>query len=714
MKTISNKSHPRGYVSLIAVFTLSIFMLAMMAFAYKRAINAQATLSDIQTQTDYREKEETILRSIVAIVPNHAIQAMQDGSDDSETTRDAVSFEAIFEDAIEQSNARASISEEFIDQMDEDTVFRGNSGDSALTDTTRIFKSALGNSGSVSGGLNRSFGSKYPPALNFSGTLPDDDNFPIISNFKQYGALADGEVSLDVDTYKDFNLIPYPQIDFGYAQPGELFVAKRNWWAFKMNLSAHDDTITNLSRYDRTFVLSIYEIPSQLPISAGSFMALGQYADGSAWENVSISGNVFASRAVVEGETDLASLASRRGFELSGSTTIGGQTFNGSPFAPGVRETYRLTEGDFFPVSLASESGKAAFVPINRGVDFYDRYAHIEETTTISPTTWNEYSVGAMQCAMRLDITGAVSATDPTPSELTFSYMKSGARVDLVLPLDEGVATDLPVGYIFVANENASANFPTPVDVAYGASGSYFFRESVSGTVMFDNGSFGDPFVGAAKSGYFKPRYPFEMKTLPTGRKCVAVYPERFKDFLELLGADSLEVNNSLAVNVDYVNNSTTLDKPFIPSTAVDYGVILQECADLTTFTKGFSLVTNLPLHLGDDFNVVAMSPPAGYVPPGGALFYPPSSLFSPEKRYGVGMNPLAVEFSGQVGSTASEDSTVPIRPLDTKTTTGSTLAASNITMNLSAISHPAELPPITMKNWLIVIEEMGRDYADD
>jgi hypothetical protein len=480
-----------------------------------------------------------------------------------------------------------------------------------------------------------------------------------------------------------------------------------------MNLAAHDASITKLSRYERTFVLSIYEIPSQLPISAGSFMALGEYANGQAWQNVTISGNVFASRAVVEGSTALDSLSSRRGFDISSTSTIGGQTFEGNPFAPGVREDYLLTEGDFFPVSLASESGKAAFIPINRGEDFFDRYAHAVETSTISPTTWNEYSVGAMQCAMRLDITRAASDSDPTPVELTFSYFKNGSRETLVLPLNAGVAADLPVGYILAAAENTSAYFPTPVDVAYGANGSYFYRSSVSGTVFFDNGSFGDPIVGTFKYGYFKPRYPFEIKSLPNGRICVAVYPERFKDFLDLLGADSLAVNHSLAVNVDYVNSST-LDKPSIPSTFGDYGVILQECANLTAFTKGFSIVTNLRIHIGDDFNVVPTSPPIGYAPPEGALYYPPTSLFAPEKRYGVGLDPFEIEFTGQVGSAASENAEEPVRPLDTKTTSGVAMSAERITMNLSAIRHPAELPPITMKNWLVVIEEIGREYSNN
>lgn len=713
MKPNRPRKHPAGYISVLAVFTTSLFMLAMMVLAYKRAINAQATLSDIQVQTDYREKEETILRSIVAIIPNRAIQVMQDGSNSSASRKSPSSFINIFKDALDASNARTSISADMMQQLNLPDSFQGNSGDSALATTTKIFTSVLSHNGSVTSGVNRDLGTGFPVALNYSGTLSDEDLHPIITDFKQYGSYASGKVGLSTDTYKAFNLIPYPQIDFGYAEPGEMFVAKRNWWAFNMNLANHDDSITNLARFNRTFVLSLYEIPSQLPISGSSFMALGEHQNGQAWENVTISGNVFAGKAIVEGSTSLTSLASRRGFELSGDSTIGGQSFTGSPFAPGVRETFRLTEGEFFPVSLASESGKAAFIPINRGADFFDRFAHSNETATISPTTWNNYSVGALQCAMRLDITKAASSSDPTPTELTFSYLKNGSRQTLVLPLNLGIETGLPPGYLPAAPENQSAFFATPVDVAYGANGFYYYKASVSGSVTFDNDSFGDPLVGTFKYGFYRPRYPFEVKSLPSGRICVAVYPERFKDFMNLIGADSLAVNHSLAINVDY-KTSSTLTKPSIPSTSSDYGVILQECANLTTFTKGFSVVTNLILHIGDDFNVVPTTPPAGYTPPVGTSFYPPSSLFAPEKRYGVGLDPFEVVFSGQVGSVASEDITVPIRPLETRISSGTSMSSSNITMNLSMISHPAELPPITMKNWLIVIEELGKEFTQN
>ena len=710
MKRNNPRKQASGYVSLVAVFTMSMFMLTLMVFAYRRALDAQSIQSEIQSQGDYREKEETILRSIVSITPNRAILAMQDGSDSSWNRRKISRFEEIFSDSLTQSNARQSISVELLTQLDLGDAFQGNSGDSGLGTVSRMFKSTSSNSGYVTGGLNRDLGTGFPPALNSSYPIANDDLYPIISDLKQYGSYASGEVGLSTTTYKDFNILTYPQINFGYSKPGDPFVAKRNWWAFTMDLADHDDNITRIARYKRDFVLSIYEIPSQNPISAGSFMSLGAYGNGDSWgEDVTINGSVFAGRAIIEGDTALSGLATRRGSQLSTGTTIGGKSFNGNPFTPGVRENFHLTEGDFFPISLASESGKAAFVPINRGADYFDRYAHSNESSTLSPTTWNNYSVGALQCAMTLDISQCASASDQTPTEMRFTYMKNGSRQTLTLPLNGGVTANLPVGYILSVGENNTAYFDTPVDVAYGANGFFYYKDNVSGPILFDNQTFGDPIVGSYKYGYYKPIYPFGIKNLPNGKICVSVYPERFEDFMTLLGADDLGVNNSIAINVDYVG-STNLTKPIIPCTENDYGVILQECGDLTSFTTGFSLVTNLRLHIGDDFNVVETTPPTGYTPLSGT-FYPPSSLFTPEKRYGVDLDPFAVEHSGQVGSLASDSVAVPVHPLDATGVSGNSMSGSKIKINLSAIQHPAELPPVVMMNWLIMVEEKRKEF---
>jgi hypothetical protein len=666
-------------------------------------------------QVDYNEKEEAILRAIVSIAPNRAMRAMQHRSNAEATNSDPLKWGAIFTDALLLANARKSISDQVLTSLGTPNLALGNSGDTAsLSSTSSIFKALGTDSGYASVGINRSLGTGYPVPLSCSDSLDStrDPTWPIISSSKVYGALAQGGVALPVGTYSHFNIINYPNINFGYARPGQPFVAKRNWWGFSVDLAAHDAIKTHAVTSRRDFVLSIYEIPSQLAISASSFMALGQHAAGGAWEDVTIAGGIFAGRAMVEGTTALSALATRRGAALSGDTTVGGQSFSGDPLTPGVRETYQLTQGDFFPVSLASESGRAAFIPISRGTDYFDRFAHTPETSVLSSTTWNNYSIGALQCAMRLDVIQAASATNKTPTVLRFSYLKSGERKELTIPLTTGVATGLPAGYIYACEEDRTHNFGTTVvDLAYGKNGTYAYQTGMTGSITFNNARFGDPLVGTKKAGYFKPSYPFEVKALPSGKTCIAIYPQRFAAFLTALTADSTALNHSLVVNVDYTltSGSAYLTKPSIPCTDLDYGVILQECADLTAFTKGFSLVTNLRLYFGDDFNTSAATPPSGYTPTG--LYYPPCSIFAPEKRYGVEMDPFSVNFSGQVGSLASESASEPVRPLDAKAVSGATLAANRIHVNLRPITHPSELPPISMMNWLVLLEELRREY---
>lgn len=705
-----------GFISYMLVFTTGAILTLLMVLTYRKATDAQAVQKNVQLRMDYAEKEDAILRSIVAITPNRAIRAMLNNSNASASVSNLLTWQQIFTEALDAANARTSISNSLLTAINISNLKLGNTGDAALGTPSALFTAISPESGYVSVGINRSLGTAFPPPLTTanSTTTTRDPLYPIISADKLYGALAQGGVGLPVATYPKFNLLTYPQINFGYATPGSPFVAKRNWWAFSLDVAAQDAGLTKIVHPGRDFVLSIYEVPSQLSISASSFMELGQFASGDAWQNVTISGGVFASKAQVDGQMAIPSLASRRGMTLSGNTTLGGQSFISSPFTPGVREAYQLTQGTFFPASLASESGRAAFVPINRGVDFFDRLTHSTESNVLSPTTWNNYSVGALQCAMRLDITQAVSAVNKTPTALRFSYLKAGVRTDLNLSLTTGVASGLPVGYQYACGENETYNFGTSVvDLAYGKNGTFAYQTAQTGSITFNNARFGDPLVGTVKSGYYKPSYPFEVKTLASGKICLAVYPQRFAAFLAALNADSTAVNNSLVVNVDYTaaTGSLLLTKPSIPCTDLDYGLILQETTDLTSFTKGFSLVTNLRTYVGDDFNIVQATPPTGYTPASGQ-YYPPCSLFAPEKRYGVDVDPFAINVTGQIGSLASETNATPVRPLDAKALSGATFGASRVTVNLRPIVHPAELPPITMMNWLVVLEERHKEYV--
>ena len=707
----------RGYVSYLMVVSLGLILLTLMLGIYRSAMQSQDVQRDVNLRVDYSEKEDAIIRAMVPIVANRAMRSMQHNSTSNSYP---LRWQRIFRSSIDEAFGSESISNDVLVEFGLGDAVQSNVGDAVIwsSETFRAYEGG----GYTTPGTNADYGDGFPIPMQADSldVTSKDHLWPIISDEKFYGNLADGRVGASVTDYPQYNLISYPDIRFGYAQPGEPFVAKHNWWAFRMNLSDHQEDQTKLHRRDREFIVSIYEVPSQLGISAESFTVLGQHADGSDWQNITIEGGIYATRARLSNNFNIDWISGRRGLEFDQESQVAGssvadwnndawtkQDTDGNdiidPFQRGVRENYETFVNNFMPVSLASEAGSAAFIPINRGAAFFDRYGHAQESNTISPTTWNEYSIGAMQAAMHLDITDVEDEDDPTPTELTFQYYKGGVKESMVIRLDEGDDIGLPSGYLYVADEHESVFFEEPVDVAYGKNGTYYFEEEVQGWVTFDNNRFGDPLVGTFKAGYFRPSLPFKSSLLRETKMVLEIFPERFELFLDQIGADGLDTNHSLSVNVDHVNNSF-IDEPSIPPSNLDYGVVLKECGDLTSFTSGFSLVTNLRLYIADNFNTVTTSPPvgSGLAEP----FYPPTSLFAPEKRYGGEYDPLSLQIGGQAGTLAGESGGGSHHLFDVKNASDEGIAYDQIEANLSPIAHPAALPPITVMNWLVVIQE--------
>jgi hypothetical protein len=709
MKTNPKDRLPGGYVAYVMVVSTAAILTFMLIFAYKRALLSQSVQSDIQLRMDYGEKEDVILRSIVAITPNRAMRAMQNGSAASGSARDSLRWQNIFADAVIQANAGTSITTDGKKTIGRTNSVSSNSGDGALGTTNLIFSNVHGaaNTVYVTPGINRTPPAGFPEALVSSdGTVNSNDLvYPIIAGSKNYAGLSAGR----------YKTLRYPAINFGYAKPGENFLAKRNWWGFSMDLAGHDNGLTSAAVSRREFVLSIYEVPSQLAISASSFVNLG--TDGLDWNNIDITGNVFADSAVVEAGVTLPGLSTRSGMKLDRNATIGGQKFDGNPFQPGVREEFEVANGGYFPISMPSESGRAAFIPINRGVDFFDYHSvtNGDESNTLSTTTWNNYSSGARQCAMRLDVTKVTAGSPGSPTEFRFRYLQGGVQAPpLVLEPIQGTTSVLPRGFTHVANRNDTYYFAEPVDVAYGiASGDsskLLFKSGVSGNFTFSDAAFGWSGSGTRR-GYFRPRVPFTTTVGPQGRICVSVFPERFPKFLAAIGGDDVTVNHSLVVNSDYRSN-VAVKKPSFPIGNGDFGLILNECANLSSFTKGFSLVTNYRLYIGSDFNTVSIAAPAGYT--GQLPYYPPCSLFAPEKRFGADATPYSVGVTGQIGSLAGKDNNdeeKAARPLDSRGINDSLLNPANTTMNLRPLIDPADLPPVTMMNWLVVMEERRKEF---
>jgi len=61
-----------------------------------------------------------------------------------------------------------------------------------------------------------------------------------------------------------------------------------------------------------------------------------------------------------------------------------------------------------------------------------------------------------------------------------------------------------PAGYTWCASENGSFTLPGTCDLAYGANGSFNYLSAKTGTITFNNATFGDPIPGVVKSGYYK------------------------------------------------------------------------------------------------------------------------------------------------------------------------------------------------------------------
>ncbi|MFK7910274.1 MAG: hypothetical protein AB8F34_06685 [Akkermansiaceae bacterium] len=625
-------------------------------------------------KADYQQREEAFLRALVTIVPNKAMLCMQDNSQPW-ATREQLRWNQIIDEALALSNSNAAVDPTIASSLGINNMRDGNVANSQLARNTIVKPLNYVNYGgfsyvnAVTSGTNIVATRDFPPPLECSDWEQLRDAFyPIVSHHKKYGSSSTGWVEDSVEDYPQYNRVRAPKLHFHY-QDGDYLIAKHNWWAFELSFADQDVTNTKLKSRKKRYLLSLYEIPSQLPISASTFTSFGTHLDGSEWSNISLQGGVFAEKVETAGSFSTDSISSRQGVTVSAGTTVNGNvTGNASgsnPLSGNAREQFQ-SAGNVFPITSSSDGGRVAFVPINRGLEFYDHLAGSgdgpESINAVSPTSWDYYSIGAKQCKMRLTVTDVVAASDQTPTEIEFSYYADDP-------------SDGNPGAMVTETFTKGTNWPDETE---------------------DSGE----------------TFPFHVENSSSGRPCVSIYIQRLAAYLQSKNAGDLEINNSLSVNADYVNNASITKPPF-PSAGGDMAVLLQDGKDLTMFPKGFSMVSNMRLIIADDLNITPAPTPDGMVLPAGEEFHPPLSLFAPEKRYGDSGIALKIDIQGQLGSLA-KNNTTPVRIADLKSGVSDEVIPGNITAALKQINHPAELPPINMMNWMVVIREIHPKYMPE
>ena len=641
-----------------AILSVAMVIGAGLTFAYRYHVRSIENQAKAQVRVDYSQKEEAILRALLHIVPNKAIGAMRRSS---RTNALDYSWERIFEEAAELANAETAVSEAILNGIGAGEAIGANPGDTAFS-SADDFVSALHGEGVVNPGLTQEvsllfdseIGPKLPAPLQGSESIfRDDAAYPIISLAKTHSAGWPQGLLLSPTDYPLYNLYSYPNIRFGYARPGQPFVAKRNWWAFTLKFGAHNQADTGVPAVEKHYVLSIYEVPSQLPISAAGFMNIGCHADGSSWSNVTLSGGISAGRLQTEGNVSLVDglFSSRTSTAFSGATSIAGRTVSDGFDALGVREEREaLTGSDFCDASAGGNVGRAVFVPINRGNDFLEVQDDGATSERISPTGWNEYTTGSSQARMRVRISKMDSIQNQIPTEIEFFYSTEAGNL---------------ASRTYTRGEN------WPSDAQAG---------------------------GTA--------FPFQTDNLSVGRRALIFHADRLPAFLASLGdAAGVSYNNSIYIYPD--STQDTVNVPHNPSTADDLAVSMSGGEDMSAFTSGFSLVTNLRLYVGSSVNTVPIPVPAGSGIAATSEYFPPISFFAAEKRFGTASTFVPpVNLKGQMNTLKTRDDDA-FRPLDLRAGNDQLVHPSLITADLKPLRSPAELPPIHLMNWLVVIEEV-------
>lgn len=665
------KQRDRGYAAMAMVAVLGISALFSLMFVFRGAMRSHESQVRNQVKVDYRQKEDALLRALVSIVPNKAIGAMMP---DSASSPEIYSWDTILAEAIDMSNADGALNSAVVSNFGIAGVINANTGDMNLTDSSQIV-GVISGEGTVVGpgntantGLlsNSDVNIQLPPPLDYVGSFSQDIDYPIISTNKTYPSSTPGlGASANPNTgWNKYNIIDYPDIRFGLTSQDGKFVAKRNWWAFSLTFGGGGTGPTAMPLVKKNYVLSIYEVPEQMALSAAGKLQVGTFEGGANWQNTTIEGGIYAGEVDAKGLDLLGSdsrVSARKSIKLNGGGTVGGVSISEGFDMLGVRETrWAGTGTDFYKASVASDSGRVAILPLSQGNQFIQRTGAVPRTNTISDTGWYEYAMGALQCKMKIEVTAQ--------------------------------QTNRPVAVRFTCQQG-------------------------SGTVVRDYIAGGNwtNHDGDIPSDGIATKIPFYWENIGVGKESLVINLGKISAYLDSLGISAVdrEKNNSLLITADTMDPSVTL--PDVSNgSADDMGVVFKDCADLTSFTKGLSIVTDYRVYFAENFNQVpqpGLSVPSNAGLPAGQAFFPPVSVFAASKRYGTVLAPVdSVLVEGQLTSIQADDGTT-VNPLDLKTNSqtvaGENIGASNISADLSQIVSPAQLPPINRMSWLVTVEEL-------
>ena len=485
--------------------------------------------------------------------------------------------------------------------------------------------------------------------------------------------------------------IPFPNIRFGFMRPGDSMVARRVWWRIPVVYQTTQGSLEapGTARFPAApadYILSIYEIPSQLPITGNANIQLGLNSDGSGWGDttasaggqVQITGSTYGDAVQLDGGTYSGGISSRRQLNIAQTSSVAGENFTDNTYNDlGVREQKDLTRAiGAAPVSVAGDSGKALLVPLLSGQDFY-LPAAANYLPASTPTTWDLYARPYFHCRIRIMISGTISDPNADPNKV-FNY--SGGKINTT---GNTGAITVTVSYL-----PDTAGVPDAVlGVPDGASGwttkTYVQTNNLGGT-----GNLGSNGILQILQNGNPVNSGFLIYTSTSTGNAVIDSNILEIDLLKLYSTLGLNPSQCYSIYIGCApsQNPNNLGPQ-------NLGVAIMDAGDLSAFTNGFSIVTPQRLYLTGSFN-------------NGATVVP-TSLYAPDLRYGIDAIPAQLSLTGQISiSQVTQNSSTAVNPLSFVNGANSVITGAGNTYTLKAITNPKGLPPITRLNLLFTIDK--------
>ena len=649
--------HQSGFAALPVVSAIGLIFTATLLLLLKGSLLNQDQIAKTQLRTDYQQREESLMRALAAVFPQAAIDCMKQNY----AASDGYSWSAVFAKAQTMAAVSTALPAEIKNAVGISPSRSANSADAGVAIVETWITSLSGIVGSVTPGTtdfsdifnDPRFKGKTPPLLACTGPLQEADALrPVVSRSKTYSAQSPSLLA-DAVRYPLYNYIPYPNIRFGYAQPGSPIVAKRNWWAFSVTFGTRPTgSKPGIKLLTKHYILSLYEIPSQLPIEASTFAEIGTHQNGLTWnpEMISITGGVYADQVSLADTHGASRVSGKRSVQLAAPVSLTGTTVGNDFDKAGVREAIQVqTNSDILPVTLSANTGRLNFQPIQRGMEFLKRTSDAP-----SSNAWETYSNGAERCTVTVTATSMVSQVDQTPTTIRVSFRTaSGSLKEVILQ-----------------------------------------RGSTWPTLLQPGGAI----------------LPFQTELTDSNHSCLTFYPTLLDAWLQSVGGASLATNNAIHFRTDPSADTLTILPLTDPPLPDHMAVIIRKGQDLTPYSTGLSVVTPHRIYVGDDLNVTpAAAAPGGAALAAGSVYYPPLSIFAAEIRIGTTSAIRPFDLHGQI-STLTQGGTGTWRPMDLKSGSDDATHTDTIAADLRPLTSPAELPPVHQMNWLIVIEEMAHN----